>query len=44
MDRRNFTTELLRIGPCVEDVGEVPPQGHNLFVVVSVLDVGDQAL
>jgi hypothetical protein len=41
VDSRNFTTELPRIGPCVEDVGEVPSQGHDLFVVVGVLDVRD---
>jgi hypothetical protein len=44
VDSRNFTTELPRIGPRVEDVGEVPSQGHDLFIVVSVLDVRDQAL
>jgi hypothetical protein len=44
VDRRILTTELLRIGPRVEDVGEVSAQGHNFFIIVSVLDVRDQAL
>jgi len=44
MHRRVFPAELPRIGPRVEDVGEVPPQGHNFFIIVSVLDVRNQAL